>query len=377
MIIALGIAELVVRTFAPQLTFNQAQFVGLKVFVPSDVATFELLPNSTTEHFGYTSEFNNLVTINKLGFRGAEISADKGDVFRIMLFGDSMIFGWGVEDNETVPVNLQNYLNQLPVRKKVEVINAGFAGGRSPDSYYAYLMNQGLLLQPDLIIVNIFPFNDFSDLMEMDWPEKSAEGYPLKVASADKIVKGGREVFRKPTNWKYEVPFLRNTHLGILLFNFMEKKTPGLVNLIKSIFQVEEVIDRTNLEENAKCIYEQICPEKFQESFAKMKLLFKAFADVSSKSQIPVMISIMPEYEQVKSHKELKFELKDMSLPHVDMLPRMTKGNVESYYFGRDGHLTPLGTKRAAYVLLDYLIKNQTKLLPGLFNAKIRALEPG
>jgi lysophospholipase L1-like esterase len=63
------------------------------------------------------------VTINRLGVRGAEVEARRQEgAFRIGCFGDSITFGYGVNDDETYPVELGR---SLP---GVEVINAGVTG---------------------------------------------------------------------------------------------------------------------------------------------------------------------------------------------------------------------------------------------------------
>ena len=54
----------------------------------------------------------------------SELASD--DAFRILVLGDSFTFGYGVENDETYSVQLQNLLNER-LDRTVEVVNAGFA----------------------------------------------------------------------------------------------------------------------------------------------------------------------------------------------------------------------------------------------------------
>ena len=226
-IISALVGEFIVRGVLPQITYKQARVVGLRVFAESEVVPFALQPNLQTNHLGYTREFDHKVRTNNLGLRGKDIFLEKQEnVFRILMLGDSMTFGWGVEDEQTVSALLEKRMNDLLPDKRIEVLNAGFSDGYSPDSYYAFMRDVGLRLQPDLVIVNLFPYNDLSDMLEMDWTKTDDSGYPLAVRSWDRMVKNGYQVFREKTEWKYEIPILKNSHLAMLLFQAMEKNTP-------------------------------------------------------------------------------------------------------------------------------------------------------
>jgi lysophospholipase L1-like esterase len=70
------------------------------------------------------------VRINQLGFRGGEISLEKGDRFRIVALGESTTFGVTVEPGDRPwPEVLEDRIRrELACRAPVEVINAGVAG---------------------------------------------------------------------------------------------------------------------------------------------------------------------------------------------------------------------------------------------------------
>lgn len=96
------------------------------------------------------------VTYNKFRFRGKEFPLQKKDnTFRILCLGDSAMFGWGVDDSQTLSVRLEEILERELPDRKIEVINAAIPGS-SLAGILKYLNLNDLLttLQPDLIIAN-------------------------------------------------------------------------------------------------------------------------------------------------------------------------------------------------------------------------------
>jgi lysophospholipase L1-like esterase len=68
------------------------------------------------------------VTTNRQRMRGAHEYGPRGNgATRMAVLGDSIAFGWGVEDGETYPARLEAILNARGPGR-VEVVNAGFPG---------------------------------------------------------------------------------------------------------------------------------------------------------------------------------------------------------------------------------------------------------
>jgi len=189
--LALSLAEAAVRLFKPQLTLSQAQSVSPRVFKKSQSLPSTLLPNLDAEHQALTHEFTAHYTTNSLGYRGKEFAIDKpADTYRVLMLGDSVTFGWGVDDEQTFSYILEEKLTQEAQGRNIEVINAGWHDGFAPDSYYVYLNQEGLKLKPDLIILNLFPYNDIADLREMVWVKTDDKGLPSAIESTDRAVRG-------------------------------------------------------------------------------------------------------------------------------------------------------------------------------------------
>ena len=95
------------------------------------------------------------VHINSAGLRGREYAPAKPDgTVRILLVGDSVTFGYGVADDVTLAVQLE----QLLAREcgRVEVINGG-VNGYNTEQEVEFVRRIGLRYQPDLVVVGFNP----------------------------------------------------------------------------------------------------------------------------------------------------------------------------------------------------------------------------
>jgi hypothetical protein len=91
--------------------------------------------------------------INSDGFRGPERSRDSqdGEPYRILCLGDSVTYGFNVGQDATYPARLERMLSKKHPGSRFEVINAGVPGWSWVQGA-AFLLRDGLALQPDLIV---------------------------------------------------------------------------------------------------------------------------------------------------------------------------------------------------------------------------------
>ena len=97
-------------------------------------------------------------TTNSQGFRGKEISIEKPEnTVRVLVVGDSISFGHGVNDNETYPYILEQSLNEDLAGEEeapaFEVINTAVPGNSPFQEYHD--MKRGLAYDPDIIVLQI------------------------------------------------------------------------------------------------------------------------------------------------------------------------------------------------------------------------------
>lgn len=124
------------------------------------------------------------LNINSLGYRGAEFPLRKppGE-FRILVLGDSIVFGEFVDDPATLPARLEHELRESC--RDVRVINAGLSGTSIISQQHVAM--RSLAIEPDLALL-VFSENDVSGIDGTPYWERLAEArrrkstFPLSVA---------------------------------------------------------------------------------------------------------------------------------------------------------------------------------------------------
>jgi lysophospholipase L1-like esterase len=106
------------------------------------------------------------VTTNSAGFRDEEIPVDKppGTV-RIMMLGDSVTFGWGAKQDETVAARLKQAWRSAG--RKVDVINTG-VGNYNTIMEVEFFLTRGYRFNPDVVVLNYF-INDAEPVPRYDY----------------------------------------------------------------------------------------------------------------------------------------------------------------------------------------------------------------
>ena len=112
------------------------------------------------------------VDTNSLGLRDLEFAAKKAPLeFRVLALGDSMTYGQGVRLDLIWPQVLEARL-RAECKGPVEVVNAGFAAGpgvHSPDGYDRWVADNGILFEPDVVVVGLC-LNDIGPVPMLTYP---------------------------------------------------------------------------------------------------------------------------------------------------------------------------------------------------------------
>jgi lysophospholipase L1-like esterase len=100
------------------------------------------------------------VSINAHGFRDGEYPREKpAGVFRLMLLGDSMTFGWGAEAECRFGNLVEGKLNAAAAVRgaavRVEVINTG-VGNYNTSQQLHFFRTRGRAFEPDLVVLAYF-----------------------------------------------------------------------------------------------------------------------------------------------------------------------------------------------------------------------------
>src|SRR5262245_20562942 len=96
------------------------------------------------------------------GLRDREFGKKGPEEFRILLLGDSFAAGWGLAPDQTIGAQLEQMVKSRSGPKRITVINGGVAG-YGPFQEAGLLADRGLALEPDLVLLQLFPANDIEN----------------------------------------------------------------------------------------------------------------------------------------------------------------------------------------------------------------------
>jgi hypothetical protein len=130
--------------------------------------------------------YQNPVHVNSLGLRGPELPPKEPNEVRVFALGDSLVYGQGVGDAETIPAYLEEALETIdPLKRRWTVVNGGHRAFDTPQEI-ALLRDLRAAVQPDVVIL----FWYWNDLVERD-VQRTYEGLrlrgPVAFDTAEKV----------------------------------------------------------------------------------------------------------------------------------------------------------------------------------------------
>lgn len=150
--------------------------IGLRALNPWGMELFSLLPyhmQGMVDHprLGYVHprsvEYrlgDKRVSLNSNGHRDDETPVEKpAGERRILVLGDSVAFGWGVDQGEDFPARLEALLRQQP-GGAWRVINTGVNGYNSQQQAL-FFASEGIRFQPDIVLL-LYVGNDVDPVIE-------------------------------------------------------------------------------------------------------------------------------------------------------------------------------------------------------------------
>lgn len=170
LLIAMGIIVLISKKFRTLLSLFYALTVSLillemflRFFDPMGISFYfeaaryfrKMIPDQDFAYIhapGYHDKLQGVeVSINSEGFRGPEFQVHKtAGRKRLLILGDSVVFGWGAPQNSIFPIYLQKMLDNKHI--ECEVIAAG-VGSWNTRTEYAFLKKRGVEYSPDILLL--------------------------------------------------------------------------------------------------------------------------------------------------------------------------------------------------------------------------------
>jgi hypothetical protein len=297
---------------------------------------------------------------NQYGFRDEEAFSQvppPGE-FRILSLGDSVGFGLAIEATDHYSKVAQRRLNGLDFSRRYRLVNAG-GQGYSPSSYYVYLREEGLQVEPGMVIVEIELCNDVPDEALLSWRRQSGEGFP------DSIV-GGRYL----VGWDGNLlgTYSRGSHLFEKTYTYTIF-VRRLLNLLYRIYPTEPFhsvpgstvyytlgFDRFVLDQ-----------ERIEAGWQRLFGALDAMHQLLKEQQIPFLVMILPSsyiFQNGGDQKQFASRLlekavsraEEKQLPYLALTEALRQGGGERLFMDFV-HLNEEGNRVVGEALSDHLIQ--------------------
>lgn len=276
---------------------------------------------------------------NRNGIRGNDIPFNKDDdVYRIVVLGDSIAEGYGVQFENTTGKQLEMMLNQRKKSKRFEVVNVAMAGLNIVQE--AHLLNiLGVKYSPDLIIIG-YCMNDAD----------GGTGYNPKKK---------KEEYAKIQVLNITVPrWLKHSLKKSALLFFIKERIDALFMGL-GINDSDDPFNTFSTDYFHKLYKIDGNWNKVLQGFARINKISKELhSDV-----IMFIYPVMRDFENYKwmdIHKRIMTAGKDNGFHVIDSLKVYSQYPVKSVRVERGDFMHPnrKGHKIAATVLFDYITEN-------------------
>jgi hypothetical protein len=282
-------------------------------------------------------DFRVNIKINKFGLRNSEpvIESDQ----RIWVVGDSMAFGWGVEQDEMY----SSALGQELGRQTYNVASPG----TDVCGYQALLSRMPKDVRPTAVVVGLILEND----MTVYDCKRTAREYEKSLTSS-------QNSDTDPITWIAAKRYLTGK---FALYNF-------IVVGLKKIRFVRELFTQIGLIQKPifykSYISDEILESVISTTVSELEVLKKMLPE-----NTPFSVLIAPGRFEIlsndKFYKRLRLavrsELKKRNIAFVDPINSFKEAGYENIHFAHDGHWTALGHKIAADEIAKALKPNLYK----------------
>lgn len=345
LLVSLLAAEFVLRILAPQRTLSVLKTLQLSCYQASSYLPYEYAPGCSGSF--ETGGIRSHVRINSIGLRGGEVIEKSRP--RIFIAGDSFVFGYGLEEEDTLSHSLEMLLD-------IDVVNGGIWGA-GPDVEYLLTERVGLSVDPDLLIVTIYPRNDLRDIAVTAWTE---EDELLVGITSDKFVDGEGFLRRDAVSRYYYTPVIRNSHLA----KFLLDHTSNLFTSLRQALASPKPILDTYVYDDAgwddRCLFTGECDGELEQARQKTSRIMTWFRALSERTGIPLLLVMIPDETQLKGDVPRKTLFHDLAraagLNVFDLTDEfLTAGYPIADYFLPDAHWSPLGARIAAQAISEWI----------------------
>ncbi len=245
------------------------------------------------------------IRINSRGLRGGEVSPRMAGKRRILFIGSSITLGWGVKEEETMTMRLQEMFKRDG--NDVEVLNAGI-GNYNAVRYVERFLTTLTDLEPTDIVVHYF------------------------INDAEVLQRGGGNTL------------LRNSQLAALIWSYLQSQ--------------KAASKKGGLDAHYKEVYASDAP-----GYTDMKKALRRLSDYAREKGIRLHLAMMPDIHNLTDykfkyiHEELKNISTRLGYNYIDLLPAFLGFTPEDIWsMPGDPHPNGLGHEIIAETLYPFLL---------------------
>lgn len=312
--------------------------------------------------------------INKYGFRDGDYALNKPkNTFRIIVLGDSITAGGGVDASESFPKILESGLNKEgPDTTIYEVLNMG-VNGYGPVSYLGLYQDLAYKFSPDLVIVGFYWANDpvdsisykvqHKEIFLSSLPDKLIP-YPINQFLKEKSALW-LSIMQRYYGWvnRYKKDVVTEIFQGDQKQHALFDTHVELSSQVKEGWRIsgESTRKLVNLANSRKTkVIILGLPSRSSVDEGEWKKIKAQGHNVNEKL-----------YKDPTSYREFLSMCKSQSFECLDLYNTIkTNPRSESLFMEEDNHFNPDGNQLIADTLLKYLISNSYVNFEGRYESK-------
>lgn len=335
LIITFILGELIFQLLKPNIPYQYApQKIIEKFWEESPIVESTLKKSHESRFLRSGASFDSIVKTNSLGWRDDEPDSRN----KILVMGDSFTFGWGTNNNETIPSNLEEIYNN-----EYDFVNLGFTAGTSPDSYAAYLrFYKDLQKIPTILMLYS---NDWFEIKRNICVHTDGSISKSPTIGCNKIV-GTQTEIKDGSRFFGKKPILITKFPISIIYWLKQSYMVASIRIIASFFTKTEerelqAIERSkNLTQNNQDGLHGLLNEIFHLSGESLIIVSLNYTDETGEGEVNNSF-----YGAVKKYCDLNNELHCLNIPPLD----------KTKIFEKDPHYNHLGSEYVANIIQDYI----------------------
>ncbi len=269
------------------------------------------------------------VHVNSLGLRGKELGEKRPSEVRVLALGDSLVYGQGVADEETLPAQLERVLGERePGERTWTVVNAGHRAFDTRQEL-ALLQELGQQIQPDVVVL-FWYWNDFAERDIRTTYEN------LKASGEVAFDTGTRVEGWERVRWQAK-QLVRRSALVMLAYDLLRRSREGPIN-----------------------------PTYVERGFARLGRHLERFRSLGDELGFDGVLAVIPDPSTLRGGSDIRSIAeraaaltREHGLPVVELLPALEPlqgraGRLPVIPF--DGHYLPEAYRAMAELLAERLV---------------------